>query len=497
MTDTYQATPVSPGNIAAARSAVSGDPLAPQSAGDPLSGLIAQEQQLMAEQTRTMKEREAEMAPLQAQAAQAGRDVSQAASQVPNLKTVPPAPQRNQPGADEAWLMAAMVLGAIGGGLTRQHVTNGLAAMTGALEGYNQGNTQRFEQELKKWSEEGKAARAANAEANERYTQILQSKKLALDQKLMEIQLTAAKYDDRAAMQLAQTRNLEALGRLINQRQAQQERMQQAADRIAMQREQMAQRERLQKETNQARIDAAKARSQGAGMSPEAIDMRVDLALQGNPLATKGMRAGSPDFANFSNRLAEVASERGIPAEKITQLQTHYAGETSYQRSAGTMAARVESASNEVAQLAPQALEASANLPRGKFVPYTKLKQAYQAGTSDPAYNDFLMANFALEKAYGRAMNPQGVPRVTEQMEAKAEGILSTANSPQAYATQVRRIMMEVEASKRAVAATREGVKPAPAGGSAPSAAPAMSGEMPVTGGMNKTPGGVEWRLVE
>jgi hypothetical protein len=100
-------------------------------------------------------------------------------------------------------------------------------------------------------------------------------------------------------------------------------------------------------------------------------------------------------------------------------------------------------------------------------VPLNKLIQAYEAGTSNPAYNDFLIANMSLMKAYGRAMNPQGVPRVSEAMEAKAIGVLSMATSPQAYEVQVRRLMLEVAASKRAVAQTREGEKPEAAGGGA------------------------------
>ena len=309
MTDAYQAT-LDP------RMAPQGDALAAQGANDPLSGLIAQEQRLMGEQTRNQQQREAAMAPLQAQAAQITR---QPLPTPPTPQATPPAPQRNQPGADEAWLMAAMVLGAIGGGLTRQHVTNCLAAMTGALEGYNAGNTQRFEQELKKWSEEGKAARAANAEANERYTQLLQSRKLALEQKLQEIQLTAAKYDDRAAMQLAQTRNLEALGRLINQRQAQQERMQQAADRIAVQREGMEQRDRLQKEKEENAKEMLKMKM---GLGQEGSNSRAENIAKAiaeyRQAPYQGVAARSPQAAAIMERVYELNPEYSAPKYQAT-----------------------------------------------------------------------------------------------------------------------------------------------------------------------------------
>src|SRR5580765_7261359 len=93
----------------------------------------------------------------------------------------------------------------------------------------------------------------------------------------------------------------------------------------------------------------------------------------------------------------------------------------------------------------PLALESSRNLPRGQFVPINQLIQMGQQATSNPQYNDFLVKNQTLAKAYGRAMNPQGIPRVSENAEAKAEGILSKATSQQAYEVQARALWQEAE----------------------------------------------------
>lgn len=143
---------------------------------------------------------------------------------------------------------------------------------------------------------------------------------------------------------------------------------------------------------------------------------------------------------------------------KADYKQQEFMGEGAYQRSAGTMAARVEAASNEVVQLLPQAIETSRNLPRWNVVPLNTLIQKWQQGTSDPAYNEFALANFSLINAYARAMNPQGMPRVQERVEAHALGVLSMATSQQAYEVQAKRLWMEVQASKKATAETRKGV---------------------------------------
>lgn len=155
----------------------------------------------------------------------------------------------------------------------------------------------------------------------------------------------------------------------------------------------------------------------------------------------------------------EAKNGRLPTGDEITKFAASYSGEQSYGRVAGSSGARVENASNEVEQLIPQAVEASKAYARtgGKYVGLNKLFQAYDQGTSDPKYNDFVLANFSLVNAYTRAMNPQGVPRIAERMEQHAMGILSTATSQEAYETQVRRLWKEVQASKTATAKTAEG----------------------------------------
>lgn len=151
---------------------------------------------------------------------------------------------------------------------------------------------------------------------------------------------------------------------------------------------------------------------------------------------------------------------RAPSAEEITQFASNYSREQSYGRTAGSQGANVENAANEVAQLIPQALEASKTVPRGPWVPFNQLVQKWDQGTSDPAYNDFMIANFTLLNAYTRAMNPRGVPRIQERLEQHALGVLSTATDEKAYEIQVRRLWKEVQASKTATAETARGVTP-------------------------------------
>lgn len=158
----------------------------------------------------------------------------------------------------------------------------------------------------------------------------------------------------------------------------------------------------------------------------------------------------------------QAQNGRQPSGEEITKFASDYSRQQSYGRAAGSQGERVENAANEVVQLIPQAIEASRNYARqgGKYVGLNELFQAYDRGTSDPKYNDFVLANFSLVNAYTRAMNPQGIPRIQERLEQHALGILSTATDEKAYEVQVRRLWKEVQASKTATAETAKGVNP-------------------------------------
>src|SRR5215475_4165183 len=397
----------------------------------------------------------------------------------------PQAPKREEiMGAGEQWLMAIATLAGVMGGRGRTHAVNAMSAMTGIVEGLAEGNRQKFEQSAKQWDMENKRITEINTQSRQAYLDEMNNRKLRAEEIDMRLRLTAQRYDDKIAESLIG--NKEKLFSLIQAR----DQLNQTASEYT------------------SGVRGLAGRFGGAGrpmLTQDAIDLSAAMFFVGNPNATKGMSALSGDPVAVRNRLA--AAQSGVQpfspevleaARSTTSAQLGYTGEQSYQRTAGSMGARVESASNEVAQLLPQAIEASRSLPRGPFVPWNTLVQKYEAGTSDPRYNDFIVANISLENAYGRAMNPQGVPRVQEKAEAHARGLLSTATSQQAYEVQLRRLALEVLASKRATAQTRQGVggdeelndiiKSLSSGAGAATVPGAPAAPMP-----NVTPGGIRW----
>src|SRR5215467_14640655 len=131
--DAYGATryPTAPG-----ADAMSARPTATPPAADPLHSEYIQTirdiRGSMRDQAQTLQEKERALAPIRQQQIEMMR---QPLPQALQQQAPPPPPKRNDPGTDETWLAAVGVLGAIAGGFTRNHATNALAAMTGAMEG--------------------------------------------------------------------------------------------------------------------------------------------------------------------------------------------------------------------------------------------------------------------------------------------------------------------------------------------------------------------------
>jgi hypothetical protein len=379
--------------------------------------------------------------------------------------------------AEQAMMALATFAGIIGG-RGRTHATNALAAMTGAIDGMVEGNKEKFEQNAKQFDMESKRAQQVYQEQRNHYLDIIQNRTLRDEEMKMQLALLAQRYQDPGMQQTVG--NLTQLAQLFEGR-----------DRLAAEEEEY----RLGLRGVLGRFGTR------TPISASAVDLSAALAKLGNPQAIRGYSAISGVPAEIRNRLAAdadgtnpLSAEVMQQAQAITSSQLSYTGEQSYQRTAGGFGARVESASNEVVTLLPLAVQASDELPRGKFVPINQITQTFLRNTSDPSYNRFITANNGLITAYAKAMNPTGVPREGDKHIMDQIGILNTAISPEAYRAQALQMAKEVRSSKNAVAKTREGgsgtddldeliraLEPAGKGTPVPATAP------------NKTPSGITW----
>src|SRR6185295_7176521 len=116
-------------------------------------------------------------------------------------------------------------------------------------------------------------------------------------------------------------------------------------------------------------------------------------------------------------------------------------------QTAASMGGRVEVANNELRGFIPIAKDASANVDRGSFVPFNRLKQAGQASISDPNLKRLFVATQTVLNAYDVLAARGGTDK---DKRAENHRILENADSPEAYNAALDMITREGEAAGKA-----------------------------------------------
>lgn len=231
------------------------------------------------------------------------------------------------------------------------------------------------------------------------------------------------------------------------------------------------------------------AGSGGGGMSDKAIDIIADRVLAGDTSALTNIGRGAQgarDIRKIQDRVAQKANERGLSGADIAQGNAEFQGTKASERAIGTRSAQVMIANKEALQFADLALETSANVPRGSFVPWNQMELAWKSNTSDPATAKFTAATNSFINAYSRAVSPTGVPSVSAQEHARE--MLNKAQSQEAYAATIEFLKREMAAALAAPAEAKQQLRDQ----NQPAAASADVGAAAAGGGSGG--GVVDWR---
>lgn len=194
------------------------------------------------------------------------------------------------------------------------------------------------------------------------------------------------------------------------------------------------------------------ARTPGQSLSDEAVDLAAKRLLNGEPasvvLANFGRGTqGAANITAVQNHFAQLAAGAGMDAEGIATKTQELGSEKRARLELGAREGKIAPRVQEAQNFAHIAKEASAAVPRGGFVPWTKLRQYSDSQLSDPALAKLKAATNSLVNAYAAAVGG-GVPTVHDK-EA-ADKMLSTAQSPEAYDAVVDQLILETEAALQA-----------------------------------------------
>jgi hypothetical protein len=138
-------------------------------------------------------------------------------------------------------------------------------------------------------------------------------------------------------------------------------------------------------------------------------------------------------------------------AEKVEKGQIDLTAQKAEGRKAGGIAGGVAYAENEIREIAPLVREASAKVPRSKFVPWNKLKQYSDAQLSDPDLKELHSYITTMSNAYDMLAARGGTDK---DKRAESHKMLDQADSPEAFERAISVMEKEALAAGRAAAAS-------------------------------------------
>ena len=184
----------------------------------------------------------------------------------------------------------------------------------------------------------------------------------------------------------------------------------------------------------------------------------ADQYLSGDRSVLQNLGRGTQGQNNIVLLRSEIynqAMQRGMKGADIARVMAQFNGMMAEARTVGNIGGKVDYGSNELTQAIPLAQRASEAVPRGQFVPVTRIQQMIQAGTSSPALKDFAVKTNAVINAYNLVAARSGTSTAEREHNAT---LLRTADSPEAYQAALAAMGMEADVARNASRTTMDNI---------------------------------------
>jgi hypothetical protein len=163
---------------------------------------------------------------------------------------------------------------------------------------------------------------------------------------------------------------------------------------------------------------------------------------------------GAENIAALRREIARQNKEAGTTPEEQAAKNAEYFGTKAGQRTLGTRTANIEQAVTEAQQLAPLVLEASSKVDRTSFPLLNSVILAAERGTGDENVTRLGVAINGMINVYARAINPTGVPTVSDKEHAR--DILQAAWSKGQIGAAIDQMNKEMAAARAAPGLVKE-----------------------------------------
>ena len=189
------------------------------------------------------------------------------------------------------------------------------------------------------------------------------------------------------------------------------------------------------------------ARAEKPGFTPQMSELMAELAMRGVTIPA-GYRSRDQQIAAYSGA---IATNPGKSMAEIADLikigQIEFGAQKKETTTAAGVAGRVAIAVNEMETMGDLALAASAAVPRGSFMPISKLMQITDKNLSDPALRDLKIKTASIMNAYDVLAARGGTDK---EKRLDARNLLLSADSPAVYARAIKAFREEGAAAQLA-----------------------------------------------
>lgn len=194
-----------------------------------------------------------------------------------------------------------------------------------------------------------------------------------------------------------------------------------------------------------------------AGFGGQTQELLASLAAKGVSLPT-GFRSQAQMQATLDGLIAKYPNLTADEiADNIASGQIDFGAAKKETTTAAAQAGRVAIATNELNTFAPLVLQASANVPRGSFMPINKLLQTADNQLSDPNLRQLKISITSMMNAYDQLAARGGTDM---NKRAEAHALLTSADSPETLTAAISMFQKEAAAAGQAAAEATKYRKP-------------------------------------
>lgn len=208
---------------------------------------------------------------------------------------------------------------------------------------------------------------------------------------------------------------------------------------------------------DQIRLQQNRGSIAGTGsFTPQALNFVAKQYLTGDRQAVQGFARNATARIALQNEIVDEAGRQGLSPSQTAAKMAEFAGTVAGSRTVGQRAANISLAATEAQEMLGIVKETSDKFGRTNFVPWNMALRAYESGTGEPEIAEFGAAVNALVNVYARAINPTGVPTVSDKEHARA--VLNTVQSPAQVQAVLGIINRELEIAKKAPSTVRSAI---------------------------------------